>query len=153
MERLARKGVSRRDFLQFCTVMAGTLALPASMSPAVAKALETTKRPAVFWLEFQDCAADTEAFLRASHPTVAEIVLETISLNYHETIMSTAGARAEELLHKTVEEGGYLTVVEGAIPTKDGGVYCCIGGRTALDIVKEVAGNLVALIAVGACAS
>jgi hydrogenase small subunit len=154
MEVLAERGVSRREFLRFCTLMAGTLALPASAAPQVAEALETAERPVVVWLEFQDCAADTETFLRASHPTVAEIVLETISLDYHETIMTASGRRAEALLTKTVEErkGQYLTVVEGSIPTKDGGVYCCIAGRTALDIVREVAGNSAAVIAVGACA-
>jgi hydrogenase small subunit len=153
-EALARRGVSRRDFLKFCTVMAGTLALPASLAPEIAHAIESAERPVVVWLEFQDCAADTEAFLRASHPTVAEIVLNTISLDYHETIMAAAGHRAEELLTKTIEErqGQYLTVVEGSIPTKEDGIYCCIGGRTALDIVRETAENSAAVIAVGACA-
>jgi hypothetical protein len=42
--------------------------------------------------------------------------------------------------------------VEGAIPLADGGVYCTIGGRTALDIAREVCGNAAATIAVGACA-
>jgi hydrogenase small subunit len=135
--------------------MAGTLALPVSMVPKIAEALETVERPVAVWLEFQDCAADTEAFLRASHPDVATIILELISLDYHETIMTAAGHRAEELLAKTVEErpGQYLTIVEGSIPTKENGVYCCIGGRTAVDIVREVAGNSAAVIAVGACAS
>jgi hydrogenase small subunit len=155
MQALARRGVSRRDFLKFCTFMAGTLALPVSMVPKIAKALEAAERPVAVWLEFQDCAADTEAFLRASHPDVATIILELISLDYHETIMTAAGHRAEELLAKTVEErpGQYLTIVEGSIPTKENGVYCCIGGRTAVDIVREVAGNSAGVIAVGACAS
>ena len=154
-EALAQRGVSRRDFIKFCTLMAGTLALPASMVPKIAHAVESAERPVVVWLEFQDCAADTEAFLRASHPTVAEIVLDIISLDYHETIMTAAGHRAEALLEKTVKERpqGYITVVEGSIPTKEDGIYCCIGGRTALDIVREVAGNAAAVIAVGACAS
>ncbi len=155
VERLAQRGVSRRDFLKFCTLMAGTLALPAGMASKVARALEEVQRPVVVWLEFQDCAGDSEAFLRASHPTVAEIVLEIISLDYHETLMAAAGHQAEELLAETVAElpGQYLTIVEGAIPTKDGGIYCCIGGRTAMDIVQEVAGNSAGVLALGACAS
>ena len=36
-------------------------------------------------------------------------------------------------------KGEYLMLVEGSVPTGDDGVYCCIGGRTALDIVKEAA--------------
>jgi hydrogenase small subunit len=133
--------------------MAGTLALPAGMTPKIAQALESAKRPPVVWLEFQDCCADTETFLRASNPSVATIILELISLNYHETIMAAAGHQAEALLEQTVQEGGYITIVEGSIPTKDNGVYCCIGGRSAVDIVNEVAGNAAAVITVGACAT
>ncbi len=149
---LTQHGVSRREFLKFCAIMAGTLALPASFTPRIARALESAKRPAVVWLEMQDCAGCTESLLRANRPTVAELVLDTLSLNYHETIMAPSGKRAEKSLADTVAEGGYLTVVEGSIPTADDGIYCCIGGRTALDILKEVAGHSAAVITVGACA-
>jgi Ni,Fe-hydrogenase I small subunit len=53
-ETLARKPVSRRDFLKFCSFVTGTLALPASMIPKVAHALETAPRPPVVWLEYSD---------------------------------------------------------------------------------------------------
>jgi hydrogenase small subunit len=149
---LADRGVSRRDFLKFCSVMAATLALPASFAPRIAKALESAKRPPLVWLEMQDCAGCTESFLRAYNPTVAQLVLDILSVNYHETIMSPSGAGAEKSLSDTVAEGGYLTVVEGSIPTKDDGLYCCIGGRTALDILKEVGSKSAAVITVGACA-
>ena len=56
LSTLAQRGVSRRDFLKFCSVMAGTLALPASMVPRIAHALEAAMRPPVVWLEFSDCA-------------------------------------------------------------------------------------------------
>jgi len=152
-EELAQRGISRREFLKFCTVMAGTLALPAEFASNIAHALETKKRLPVVWLEFQDCAGCTEAFLRASRPTVAELVLDVLSVDYHETIMAAAGKQAEEAKKKTIEEGGYLVVVEGSIPTKDGGLHCCIGGHTALDIMKEAASKAIAVIAVGTCAS
>jgi hydrogenase small subunit len=32
-----------------------------------------------------------------------------------------------------------VLVVEGAIPTKDGGIYCKIGGKTAIELLKECA--------------
>lgn len=149
---LQKGGISRREFLKFCTVMAGTLALPVDLVPQIAKALEQTQRPPVIWLEFQDCAGCTESLLRAQHPTVAEIVLDVLSLNYHETIMAPSGFQAEQSLKDTVAAGGYLTIIEGAIPTADDGIYCCIAGRTALDILQEVASNTAAIITVGACA-
>ena len=149
---LIERGVSRRDFLKFCSVMAATLALPATAVPRIARALESAKRPPVVWLEMQDCAGCTESFLRAYNPTVAQLVLDILSVNYHETIMTPSGKRAEKSLQDTVAEGGYITIVEGSIPTKDDGVYCCIGGRTALDILKEVGSKSMAVITVGACA-
>ena len=151
-EALTQKGVSRRDFLKFCTFMAGTLALPAGFAPRIARALETAQRPPIVWLEMQDCAGCTESLLRANQPTVAELVLDILSVNYHETIMAPSGQRAVKSLEDTVQAGGYLTVVEGSIPTGDNAYYCCIGGRTAEDILKEVAANTAAIIAVGACA-
>jgi hydrogenase small subunit len=149
------KGISRRDFLKFCTAMSAALALPVTFAPKIARALDSVKRPALVWLEFQDCAGDTEALLRASKPSAAEIILDVLSLDYHETLMAAAGRQAEENLWKTVREhrGNYIAVVEGSIPMKDGGVYCCIGGRSALDIAREVCGNAFATIAVGTCAA
>jgi hydrogenase small subunit len=151
-ETLGRKGVSRRDFLKFCTIMAGALALPPSFAPKIARALQQVTRPPVIWLEMQDCAGCSESLLRANRPTVAELVLDTLSLNYHETIMAPSGTRAEKSLQDTISAGGYITIVEGSIPTNDGGIHCCIGGRTALDILQEAAANTAAIITVGACA-
>jgi hydrogenase small subunit len=122
------------------------------MVPKVAHALQAAKRPPLVWLEFQDCAGCSESLLRASQPTVAQLVLDVLSLNYHETIMAPSGEGAEKSLWDTVAEGGYLTVIEGSIPTKDDGIYCCISGHTALDIAQRVAANTAAVITVGACA-
>jgi len=135
--------------------MAGALALPQRYAPVIAKALEQTHRPALVWLEFQDCAGNTESALRASHPSFADIVLNLLSWNYHETVMAPAGKAAEKSLHDTVvqEQGQYIAVVEGSVPTADNGVYCTIGGRSAMDIAKEVCSSAYATIAVGTCAS
>lgn len=152
-ESLLLKGVSRRDFLRFCSTMAAVLALPGG-APKIVEALEKKPKPPLVWLEFQDCAGNTESFLRAFNPTVPEIVLDVLSVNYHETIMAPAGKQADKSLEDTVKNsrGKYLCVVEGAIPLKDNGVYCCVGGRSAIDIATEVCKNAAAVIAVGACA-
>src|SRR5688572_11161809 len=135
-DALERRGVSRREFLGFCSAMLATLALPQRYLGAVAEALTLTARPVVVWLEFQDCAGNTESVLRSSDPPVADIVLDLLSWEYHETIMAGAGKQAEAALERVVneEKGKYIALVEGSIPTADGGVYCTIGGRSALDI-------------------
>jgi hydrogenase small subunit len=152
---LARRGVSRREFLHFCGVMASVLALPRSLVPKIAHAVETGEKPTLVWLEFQDCAGNTESFLRAGRPSVADIVLDTLSLDYHETIMAAAGHRAEQALERVVEDkrGQYVAVVEGSIPTGANGAYCTVGGRSALQIANEVCGGAAATIAIGTCAS
>ena len=50
-------------------------------------------------------------------------------------------------------KGKYLLVVEGAIPMKDGGIYCKIGGKTSLELTREAAAGAAAVIAIGSCAS
>ncbi|GLI52703.1 hydrogenase small subunit [Thermodesulfovibrio yellowstonii] len=154
-EGLVRRGVSRRDFLKFCATTAAVLGLSSSYVPKIAEAMEKKEKPVVVWLHFQDCTGCSESVLRATKPTIGQIVLDVVSLEYHETIMAAAGHQAEKSLHDAIKKykGKYLVVVEGAIPTKDGGLYCCIGGRAAVDILKEVAKDAAAIIAIGTCAT
>ncbi len=151
---LETRGVTRRDFLKFCSMMAAVLSLPPAFATRIAEALEKAQRPDVVWLEFSDCAGDTEATLRATNPTMAQLVLDVISLDYHETIMAPSGKLAEKSLQDVVknQKGKYIAIIEGAIPLKDGGVYCCVGGRTAADTIREVCKNAAATIAAGSCA-
>ena len=152
---LKRHGVSRRDFLGFCATMASALALPDAAAAQIAKAVLKTEKPILVWLEFQDCAGNTESFLRATRPSAADVVLDVLSLDYHETIMAAAGHQAEANLARTVKErpGAYIAVIEGSIPTGANGGYCTIGGRSALDIAREVCGSAAATIAIGTCAA
>jgi hydrogenase small subunit len=152
-EFLAREGMSRRDFLKFCSVMAGALALPHKEAFAIAKALESPKRLPVVWLELQDCAGCSEAFLRSSSPTAAELVLDVLSVDYHETIMAPSGFQAEKSKEDAIAAGGYVLVVEGSISTAGVGEYCCVAGKSSRYILEEAAKNAVAVIAVGNCAT
>ena len=151
-KRLSKNGISRRDFLKFCGIMAATLGLPESFVPKIAQALSAAVRPPVVWLEFQDCTGDTESFLR--EPTIISLLLETVSLDYHETLMVPSGELAEKSRIDTIQNypGQYICIVEGSIPTASNGVYCTIGGRSALSIAQEVCGNALMTIAVGTCA-
>ncbi|MGO8995589.1 MAG: hydrogenase small subunit [Polyangiaceae bacterium] len=154
-DELTRRGVSRRDFVQFCAGVAAYFALPKGAAAEIAAAVEKTLKPSLVWLEFQDCAGNTESLLRASRPTVAEVILDAISVDYHETIMAAAGKQAEEALQKTVHDQAdkYLVVIEGSIPTGAGGAYCAIGGKSALQIARDVCEHAAAVIAVGTCAA
>lgn len=148
-------GVSRRDFLKVCSAAAVYMGLPASFGSKIAEAATTPKRPPVIWLSGQECTGCTETLLRASHPTVEHLILDLVALDYSETLNTGAGHQAEEYRAKSIEEnkGNFILVVEGSIPVKDGGIYCKIAGRPAVDILKETAAQAAAVIAIGSCAS
>ncbi len=154
-EKEIKSRVSRRSFLKGCAIAAAALGLSDELVPKLAEAAASPKRPPVVWLHFQECTGCTEGLLRASHPDIATLILDIISLDYHETVMAAAGHQAEEILSSTIDKysGKFICVAEGAVPTKDGGIYCKIGGRTTLEIIKDVAPKAAAVISIGTCAS
>jgi len=173
-QHLKAKGVSRRDFVKYAGALAGTMAfcsIPApvgasglpealaaptpDLTPLIIKALEAKPRVPVIWLEFQDCAGCTEALTRSQSPTLGDLVLNHISLDYHETLFAAAGFQAEQNRDAMMEKyyGQYVLIVEGSIPTADNGIHCTIGGRTAIDLLREAAAGAAAIISTGNCAA
>jgi len=155
LELHGKTSLSRRRFLKVCAGAALALGLGPEVVPRMAEAAASPERPPVIWLHFMECTGCTESLLRASHPDLGRLILDLISLDYHETIMAPAGHQAEKSLHESIEkyEGKFVCVVEGAISTKDGGIYCKIGNRTSLEILKEVAPKAALIIAIGTCAA
>jgi hydrogenase small subunit len=155
-EVTARLGVSRRTFLTFCAGVAASLGLPPRSAMAMAAAVADPKRrPPVIWLHGQECTGPTEALLRSEQPSFEHLILDLISLDYHQTLDAGAGHQVEEMKKKSMAEnkGKYLLVIEGAIPVKDNGIYCKIAGETMLDLTHEAAENAAAIVAYGSCAS
>lgn len=153
-QHLTSRGVSRREFLGFCAWMGACMGLEPSAVAKMAGAMENKPRIPVIWLHFQECTCCSESFIRSSHPIVADILLDKISLDYTETLMAPSGHQAEKSLRDTMEKyrGEYLLCIEGSVPMGDDGVYCCIGGKTAKSIAEEVAEHAKAVIAWGNCA-
>ena len=159
-EHLKKSGVSRRDFMKLCSALMVTapagLALTRSASATqIAKTIAKARRPSVIWLHFQDCTGCTETLLRTSAPDAAHLILDVISLDYHETLMAASGAQAEAALKKAMEEnaGKYVLVCEGSIPTNKDGLFLELAGKPGVQVLKEVATNAAAVIAIGSCAS
>jgi hydrogenase small subunit len=154
-EEVERKGYSRRDFMKFCAMMAAYMGLQSQGIAQVAKALQTNTRLPVIWLHFQECTCCSESFIRSSHPMVADLLLDQISLDYTETLMAASGFQAEAAMKNTMEKykGQYILCVEGSVPTDADGVYCMIGGKTSMQILEEAAEGAKAVIAWGSCAS
>ena len=155
-ERLKEKGVSRRDFMKYCTALTATMGLSAAFVPKVAEVFAApAQRPPVVWLHFGECTGCSEALLRTQYPYIDELVLEVLSVEYHETIMAAAGYQAEEQLHHAVKkyDGKFICIVEGSIATKYNGGYGKVAGRSFLEIAKEVCPKAAAVIAIGTCAA
>ncbi len=152
---LRQHGVDRRDFLKFCTAITACMGLEATMVPQVVAAMETKPRIPVLWLHGLECTCCSESFIRSSHPITQDVVLNMISLDYDDTLQAAAGEQCEEIRKKIMKDykGRYILAVEGNAPTKDGGVYCTVGGRSFLDILKETAEDAHAIVAWGSCAS
>ncbi len=148
-------GYSRRDFLKACGVISASLGLEASQARALVQALETKPRPPVLWYHFQECTCCSESFIKSTHPLLADILLDRISLDYSMTLQAAAGDQAEAAAAETIRKypGQYIVMAEGSVPMKDDGVYCTIAGRTALDQLREAAGKAMAVVAWGSCAS
>jgi hydrogenase small subunit len=153
-QEMQARGVTRRDFIKFCTWMAAYMGLESSGVAQVARALESKRRIPIIWLHFQECTCCSESFIRSSHPIVADILLDKVSLDYTETLQAAAGHQAEENMKRTMEEsyGEYILMVEGSVPMEEDGVYCCIGGRSAQQILEETAAGAKAIVAWGNCA-
>ena len=155
-ERLSAKGISRRDFMKFCGIVTATIGLAPSFVTRVAEVFAAPKQRApVIWLHFAECTGCSESLLRSMYPWIDELVLEVLSIEYHETIMAAAGQQAEDVLHAAVKkyEGKFICVVEGGIATKHTEAYGKIGNRTFLKIAQDICPKAAAVIAIGTCAT
>jgi len=157
-EHLARQGVSRRSFLKFCALTASSLALPVGAAKVIAQSLGNSPRPTVIWISGQECTGCTEATLRSFEPSLESLILNEISLDYHNTLMAPSGVAAEDAREQAIasavaEQRPVVVVVDGSLPTRDGGAFSLIGGRSSLDIVQSSANDADLIIAIGNCAA
>ncbi len=152
---LSAHGINRRDFMKLCAGMAATLGLSQNAVAKMATALTSPERPPVIWIGAQECTGCTESLLRATHPTIENLILNTISLEYHEVLSAAFGHQAEENKHNAMTryKGKYVLVVDGSTPLKDGGIYCMVAGEPIVDHIRRAAADAAAVIAIGSCAA
>lgn len=155
LDYLLRQGISRRAFLKFCAVTASSLALPAGAATLMAQTLATTPRPTVIWLGGQECTGCSESLLRSFEPTIENLLLDHLSLDYHNTLQAAAGTAAEAARNQAVASaaGRYILVVDGSIPARDNGAWAMIGGKSVLAILQDIVPQAGLIIAVGNCAA
>ncbi|WP_425800657.1 hydrogenase small subunit [Desulfitobacterium sp. Sab5] len=149
---LTAKGVSRRDFMKLIGAAVAAFGLPELIAPEAANAVEQAiKKPPVIWLEGMNCTGCTESTIATLNPSAAELILDMISIRYHDTIMAASGEQTEEAYQETIKDK-FILVVEGSIPAKEDR-YCMVGGKPFRKTVIEAAQKAQAVIAIGSCAN
>lgn len=151
-ERLEKRGVSRRDFMKFCTAVAAAMGMGPAFATKVSAALTAKKKPSVIYLHNAECTGCTESVLRTVDPYIDELLLDVISMEYHETIMAAAGTAAKDAMYKAMEDD-FICVIEGGIPMGDGGYWGKVAGINMYDLTAKVAPKAIATIAIGNCAN
>ncbi len=125
-----------------------------------------TKEYPVVWLQGAGCTGCSVSVLNAASPRIQNLLLDEVvpghqlNLLFHATIMAGQGEPVIEVLKdtETNRKGGYILVVEGAIPTAQDGRYGSIGERggkhlTIEQSVAQLGANALVTIALGTCAA
>lgn len=125
-----------------------------------------TKKYPVVWLQGASCTGCSVSVLNAVSPKFQNLLLDELvpgqqlNLIFHATIMAGQGEPVIEVLKDTEKnrKGGYILIVEGAVPTAENGNYGSIGekdGRhlTIQQSVEDMGKNALLVIALGTCAT
>lgn len=156
IDRLEKQGVSRRDFLAYCTWLASMIAVGPALTSQVrgedlANKLAIVKDPVMVWLQLQECTGCIESTIRSGSPDIGSIICQLVSLNYIELLMGSAGNNATAAL-EAASAIPHVLVVNGSIPLLYNGAACTIGGKSARQVLESAAKNATAVLAVGDCA-
>jgi len=146
--------ISRRDFLKASCAVAAALGLRSSLFRG-GEALAAEGGVPVVWFQAQGCSGCSVSLLNSIYyTTIDDLLLNTLDLEFHPTVMAAAGYAAVSAAQAAYDQGGYVLVVEGAVPTAEGGQYCYLWpGMTALEGVQTFSEKALVTIAVGTCAS
>lgn len=116
----------------------------------------------IVWIQGSACAGCSVSFLNRltdeEPETVEDALLEVVVLGYHPTLMAAAGELAAEAAEAIYQEGSYLLVVEGGVPTAFDGAACqawTVGDEhmSFADLVTRYAERAAVVMCVGTCAS
>jgi hydrogenase small subunit len=126
------------------------------------EALASPTAPSIIWLQGSGCTGCSESFLNrmsTSGPqTAADVLINSINLVYHPTLMALAGQDAVAQALAAYEKGGYLLAVEGGVPTAFGGRACHAWTYdeqefTFEETVLGLAAKAAGILCIGTCAA
>lgn len=131
-----------------------------------AKTKQHTAEYPLIWFAASACTGCSVSLLNSVSPSIKNLLIDEVipgkhvNLRFHGTIMAGQGDAVIEEMEQTSEKhkGGYLLVVEGAIPLAAEGAYGTLGEKEGKPILmashlEHLASNALAIIAVGTCAA
>lgn len=144
--------LSRRDFVKASSALAAAFGLQLAGVDEATAGESTTP---LIWLQAQGCSGCSTSLLNTlTAGKLEDLLCSKLDLEFHPTLMAAAGPNAIAATTRAKNAGGYLLVVEGAIPTGANGKYCYLWpGVTACDGVREFAAKARYVLAVGTCAA
>lgn len=163
-----QQAMTRRSFLNVVGASGAGLAGVSVLGlPGFQKLFaETVKDIPVVWIPAGSCTGCSVSLLNSLSPTIQDLLLgevvpgKHVALDFHPTVMAGQGDGAMAVVekYKNAEPGSFVLVVEGALSTKDDGIYCELGeknghGITALEHVRDLAPKAMAVVNIGTCSS
>lgn len=120
----------------------------------------------VIWFAGAACTGCSVSVLNSLSPNIKNVLVDEVvpgkhvNLRFHPNVMAGQGKIAVEVIDTTEKEkkGGYVLVVEGAVPTAKDGHYCMVGKangeeESMLSRTLSLGANALAVIALGTCAA
>lgn len=159
---------TRREFVELMSKGGGILmGMSLFGIPGFSKVFaQSVAEVPVLWLQAGSCTGCSVSLLNVKSPTVQDVLLgeiipgKHISMLWHPNVSAAQGDQVLDIINdvKKGEPGSFVLVMEGAISTKDEGIYCELGevnGKpiTLLEHLLELAPKAMAVISIGACAS
>jgi hydrogenase small subunit len=147
--------ISRRELLKASAAVLAAPGLAGRAAVQLQEVLAGTSQPPVIWLQGQGCSGCSVSLLNSIYYTTADGLLQdVIDLEYHPTLSAAAGDLAVSAAEKRRGAGGYILVVEGAIPTGAAGKFCTVwAGKTMQQALLDFAPSARFILAVGTCAA
>lgn len=142
--------LNRRKFIQAIGALSGALAVKMSGLEVLA-----STQPPVIWIQGQSCTGCSVSLLNSiTEMSIDELLLNVIDLEFHPTVMASAGSVASSHVEGVAAAGGYVLIVEGAVPVGEAGDFCHVWENTTMmDAVTRLVPAANAVISVGTCAS
>jgi hydrogenase small subunit len=154
--------ITRRAFLKYVTASAAALGVTSVELKSLAGVLASPSGPTVIWLQGSCCSGCSISFLDYISPSApkdaGEVLIDVVNLAYHPTLMAGVGQKVVTQAQQLKNEGGYILVVEGGVPTAFGGnagwAYTDHGQDVTLEeAVMEFAEHADAIVCMGTCSS